>query len=472
MSFGTSDNLAGATLAAFRLPTAQALFGSPGHYDAIDVLVKPGADKALVERAIAKVLPPGVEVVTGQTVAAEQTSAVINNGLSVFSTALLVFAFVSLFVGGFTILNTFSITVSQRSRELALLRIVGASRRQVFRSVLGEAALVGAAASLVGLGLGVVAALGLEALLKGFGISLPSGPLVFEPRTAVVALGVGIGVTMVAAITPARRAVRVPPVAALMDRSASEPDPLRRRVTVGSIVGTAGVACLVAGLNASVLSLVVLGALAVFIGAGMLAPTVARPLASVIGRPLAGALGAPGRLGRENSMRSPRRTAQTSAALMVGLALVATVAVFGASLSKSATTSVNNAVSADYIITSSSAGGGEFSNSVASVASSVGGTAAVSTVYNGQFVFRQSLSDLTAVSADNLSRTVILAMVHGRGAPALAGGELLVDTTTAATDHLSVGSAGARYIRPDGKVDHNDRGDIPAQCLVGQLRGG
>ena len=385
VSFGSSDDLAGATLAAFNLPTAQALFDSPGHYDAIDVLVKPGADKASVERAIAKVLPPGVEVVTGQTVADEQTSAVMNSGLSVFSTALLVFAFVSLFVGGFTIFNTFSITVGQRSRELALLRIVGASRRQVFRSVLGEAAVVGVAASVVGLGLGVIAALGLEAMLKGFGISLPSGPLVFEPRTAVVALAVGIGVTMGAAITPARRAVRVPPVAALTDRSAGEADSLRRRVTIGSVVGGSGLACLLAGLNTSSLALVGLGALAVFIGAGMLAPTVARPLASAIGRPLARILGAPGRLGRENSMRSPRRTAQTAAALMVGLALVATVAVFGASLSKSATSSVNNAVSADYIITSSSAGDGEFSDSVASAAAGVGGTAAVSTVYDGQF---------------------------------------------------------------------------------------
>ncbi len=469
VSVGTSDNLAGATLAAFSLPTAQALFGSPGHYDAIDVLARPGADKMSVERAIAKVLPPGVEVVTGQTVADEQTSAVINNGLSVFSTALLVLAFVSLFVGGFTIFNTFSITVGQRSRELALLRIVGASRRQVFRSVLGEAALVGVVASSVGLGLGVIAALGLKAMLKGFGISLPSGPLVFEPRTAAVALGVGIGVTMVAAISPARRAVRVPPVAALMDRSAHEADPLRRRVTIGSVVGAAGLACLLAGLNAPALALVGLGALAVFISAGMLAPIVARPLASAIGRPLARSLGAPGRLGRENSMRSPRRTAQTAAALMVGLALVATVAVFGASLSKSATSSVNNAVSADYIITSSSAGNGEFSNSVASAASRVPGTAAVSTVYNGQFEFRRSLSDLTAVPAVNLARTVILAVTAGRGAPALAAGELLVDTTTATADHLSVGSVVPVTFAETGRSTMRIGGIFNPNALLGNF---
>ena len=230
VTFGTANNLAGATIAAFDLPTAQRLFGEVGRYDAIDVLTSPGADKSTVEHAIAAALPKGVEVVTGQTVANEQSND-INHSLSFFSTALLVFAFISLFVGAFTIFNTFSITVGQRTRELALLRIVGASRRQVFRSVLAEALIVGAVASLVGLGLGVLAALGLEALLKGFGITLPSGPLVFEARTVVVALLVGVGVTVVSAISPARRAVRIPPVAALADYRADEQESSRRRIT-------------------------------------------------------------------------------------------------------------------------------------------------------------------------------------------------------------------------------------------------
>ncbi len=209
VKFGTADNLAGATLAAFDVPTAQKLFNEVGHFDAVDVLAKPGADKAALQRAIARELPHGVEVVTGQTVANESTNS-INQALSFFSTALLVFAFISLFVGGFTIFNTFSILVGQRTRELALLRIVGASRRQVFRSVLVEAGLLGLVASLIGLGLGVLAALGLVALLKGFGITLPTGPLVFQSRTVIAALVVGIGVTMVSAISPARRAVRIP----------------------------------------------------------------------------------------------------------------------------------------------------------------------------------------------------------------------------------------------------------------------
>ena len=439
VKFGTANNLAGATIAAFKLPVAQRLFGEAGRYDAIDILTSPGVDKSTVQHAIAATLPKGVEVVTGQTVANEQSNDV-NQSLSFFSTALLVFAFISLFVGGFTIFNTFSITVGQRTRELALLRIVGASRRQVFRSVLAEAVIVGTVASLVGLGLGVLAAAGLEALLKAFGITLPSGSLVFEGRTIIVALVVGVGVTVVSAVGPARRAVRIPPVAALADYRADEEESSRRRIVIGSVIALLGIAALVFGLTKPAIQLVGLGAFAIFIGIGMLAPVVARPMASVIGRPLARLFGIVGKLGRENSMRSPRRTAQTASALMVGLALVATIAVFGASLSKSATSSVDNAISSNYIITSSSQGGaGGFSNSVSSAAAKVPGVTAVSTVYQGAFELRGSVSNLTAVSTDHLPSTIILRMQSGNGASSLASGQLLIDTTTANTKHLWVG---------------------------------
>jgi putative ABC transport system permease protein len=439
VKFGTADNLAGATIAAFNLPTAQHLFNEVGRYDAIDVLVKPGVDKTSVQHGIAQVLPSGVEVVTGQTVANEQTNS-INQALSFFSTALLVFAFISLFVGGFTIFNTFSILVGQRTRELALLRIVGASRRQVFRSVLVEAAILGFVASAIGLGLGVLAALGLEALLKGFGISLPSGSLAFEPRTVIAAIVVGLGVTVISAISPARRAVRIPPVAALVDYRGEQGESSRRRIIIGSVIAVIGIAALTLGLTKPAIQLVGLGAVAIFIGIGMLAPTVARPMSSALGRPLARAFRISGKLGRENSMRSPRRTAQTSSALMVGLALVSTITVFGASLSKSATSSVDNAVSANYIITATGNGAGGFSNSVADAGARVPGVAAASTVYSGEFEFRHSLANVTAVSPHHLSDTIILRMASGNGAPALVANELLIDTTTANSDHLSVGS--------------------------------
>ena len=359
VTFGSANNLAGATLAAFYLPTAQKIFNRPGQYDTIDVLAKPGANLAQVKADIARVLPPKVEVVTGQTVANEQTTA-INQGLGFFTKALLVFAFISLFVGSFTIFNTFSIIVGQRTRELALLRILGASRRQVFRSVLSEAFIVGLLASIVGVALGVAAAAGLEGLFNVLGFTLPSGGLVFEPRTAIVGLIVGVGVTLVSAISPARRAVRIAPVAALTDHDQVSTESSRRRIVVGTALALLGIVALAAGLTAPAIELVGLGAIAAFVAIGMLAPLVARPVSSVLGRPLARLLGVAGRLGRENSMRSPRRTAQTGAALMVGLALVSTIAVFGASLSRSVTASVDQAVSANYIITNSSAGAGEF----------------------------------------------------------------------------------------------------------------
>ena len=461
--FGTANNLAGATLAAFTLPTAQAIAQEVGQLDDINVVTAPGADKSAVQQAIAKVLPPGVEVVTGQTVVNESTNSV-NQALSFFSTALLVFAFISLFVGGFTIFNTFSIIVGQRTRELALLRIVGANRRQVFRSVLGEAALTGLVSSVIGLALGVLAALGLEALLRGFGITLPPGSLVFEPRTAIVGLLVGVGVTVVAALGPARRAVRIPPVAALDDRRSGPTASLRRRFIGGTALALVGVIMLAIGLAKPAIALVGLGAVAIFLGAATLAPAIARPLSSVIGRPLARVLGEPGKLGRENSMRSPRRTAQTASALMVGLALVAAISVFGASVSRSATSSADQAISADLIVTPT--GSGELSNSAASLASAVPGVTATTTFYSGQFEFQNTLSKLIAVSTNNLASTVILRMTSGTSA-ALAQGELLIDSTTAQNKHLAVGDTVPARFALTGPATLRIGGIFQANALIG-----
>jgi len=461
--FGSAGNLAGASLAAFTLPTAQAVVQKPGQFDDIIVVTAPGASKPAVQRAIAAVLPAGVQVVTGQTVINENTSA-ISQELSFFSTALLVFAFISLFVGGFTIFNTFSITVGQRTRELALLRIVGASRRQVFRSVLAEAAITGLVASVIGLGLGVLAALGLEALLRGFGTTLPAGSLVFEPRTVLVGLAVGVGVTVIAAIRPARNAVRIPPIAALSDRQSGTGFSLRRRFVGGTAVALAGVVLLAIGLAILAIALVGVGAVGIFIGVAMLSPAIARPLSSVIGRPLARVFGEPGKLGRENSMRSPRRTAQTASALMVGLALVAAISVFGASLSKSATSSADQAISAGLIVTAT--GTGELSDSVPAKASAVPGVTATTTVYGGQFEVQNSLATLRAVSTAHLAGTLILRMTAGTPA-ALARGELLIDATTATSKHLSVGDTLPATFARTGSSTLRIGGIYQANALIG-----
>ncbi len=467
VTFGADNNLAGVTLAGFDPPTAQALFNSRGHYTAIDVLAEPGADNVKLQLAIARSLPPGVQVVSGVAVANELTNTV-DNELSFISTVLLIFAAISLFVGGFTIFNTFSITIGQRTRELALLRVVGASRRQVFRSVLAEAALTGVVASAIGLGLGVAAALGLKALLKAFGIVLPAASLVFEARTAIVAFAVGVGVTVISAILPARRAVRIPPVAALVDQEDEPAASLGHRVIGGVVVAAAALALVIAGLAGPVVLLVGLGAVAAFVAAGMLVPVIARPLSSLLGGPLAALLGTPGKLGRQNAMRNPRRTSRTAAALMIGLALISTIAVLGASLSTSAKDQVDSAISADYIVT----GKGGFSKSVIPAVSQLPGVDTATTIYQGQFELRGALNTLVAATPANLDRTVTLHVTAGSGAPAMAAGRLLIDTTTASKDDLHVGSVVPVNFAQTGNTTMTIGGIFKPNPLVGSFVAG
>ena len=301
--------------------------------------------------------------------------------------------------------------------------------------MVSEAALTGLVASVIGVGLGVVAALGLRALLKAFGIVLPSAPLVFEARTPVVALVVGVGVTVLAAIIPARRAILIAPVAALVEADQdggggiSRMRLLRGRLT---LVG-GGVAVLLGVINANVL-LVGIGSYGLFMAALLLGPLAARPVANLIGRPLAALLGAPGRLGRRNATRNPRRTAQTAAALRIGLTLVSMIAVLGASLSASAKQSVDSAVRADYVVS------GKIATPVQPTVTHLPGVAATTLVYRGQFEAGNKLETMGAVTLPGLNSTVNLNVVSGQQATALAKGELLIDTNTARANHLSVGS--------------------------------
>ncbi|MDQ4090216.1 MAG: ABC transporter permease [Actinomycetota bacterium] len=347
--FGEADNLAGATLAIFEETTAQRVFGKVGRFDTIDVKADEGVSTAELRERVLGVLPPGVEVVTSQEVADESAQAV-SQALGFLSTALLVFGGIALFVGGFIILNTFSILVAQRTRELALLRALGASRRQVMASVIAEAFAVGVFASIVGIGLGVLVAVGLQSLLKSFGIDLPASGAVLEPRTFIASVIVGVGVTVLSSIAPARRASRIPPMAALRGGAEEHGGSLRRRTVAGAIAGAAGMAVLVRGLVGGEISLVGVGAALVFVGVALLSPMAARPMARVIGAPFPRIAGMSGKLGRQNAMRNPRRTAATSAALTVGLGLVACVSVLAASIKSSAAEIVDDYLAADYIV--------------------------------------------------------------------------------------------------------------------------
>jgi putative ABC transport system permease protein len=435
VTFGSDDNLAGGTLAGFTLTEAQRIFHSSGRVDTISVLTRPHANQIKVENELRRAVPRDAEVITGSQLVSQVSNAV-NSELSFISTALLIFAAIALLVGSFTIFNTFSITIGQRTRELALLRVLGASRGQLMRSVLAEAAATGLIASLVGLGLGVLAALGLEAVLRAFGVELPSTPLVFKARTPLIAVAVGVGVTLISSILPARRAVKVPAIAALSDAGgAVVRPPTGRRMLVGTGLGLLGLALVIAGIATPSLGATGLGALLVFVAVTALLPIVAKPVASVIGRPLAGRRRVAGRLGRENAMRNPDRTAQSAAALMVGLMLVSTIAVLGASLSRSANDAVSTAINADYIVS----GDGAFSNAVVPSIRKVRGVSAITSAYQGQFEFAGKVTTLTAVTTHDLGRTINLHLISG-SLGALSHGQMLVDETTATSDRLHVGS--------------------------------
>ena len=435
-SFVGAGDVPGATFASFSLPTAQKLFGAVGQLYTIDVLTRPGVNKQRVRQDIARLLPTGIQVVSGRTVAEQQASSTAQS-VAPLTTVLLVFGLIALVVGAFTIFNTFSIIVGQRTRELALLRVVGAGRGQLLGSVLLEALLVATVASLVGLGLGVLVALGLEALLNALGVPLPSGPLVFEPATAAAGLGVGVIATLVAAVGPAWRAVRIPAVAALSAQTEEPESGSKRRILPGGFLAVLGLGILGLGLGRPSLAMVGVGALGIFVGGAMLAPAAARPFSRAIGVPLGRLLGSSGHLGQVNAMRSPRRTAHSASALFVGLALVSAVSVIGASLAQAATSSVDNAIRADLIVSSSS---GTLGAGVARGVSALPHVSSSCLGYGADFEVRGSTVALKGICTSNLAANVILRVVAGTAVPALSRGELLVDATTARTQHLRVGT--------------------------------
>src|SRR5918996_831019 len=231
--FGAADSLGGATIAAFEVETAQRVLGTPDGFTTIDVVGAPGVGAPTLKERLSEIVPEGVEVVTGTDLAKESADQV-KEGLGFFQNGLLVFAGISLFVGAFIIFNTFSITVAQRSRELALLRTMGASPGQVQRSVLAEAAIVGIVASLAGVVLGVVGAIGLTKILNALGISLPVSRTQVLPRTVLVSIAIGLVVASVSALVPARRAARVHPMEALREAGPSSTRSYRRRMLAGS----------------------------------------------------------------------------------------------------------------------------------------------------------------------------------------------------------------------------------------------
>jgi putative ABC transport system permease protein len=351
IGFGELDSLAGATVAMFDPRTAMDLYSVGGDYLSLKIAADTGVDAEGLRDRIAATVGDGYAVRTGAEAAAE-LAASINEGLGFFTTGLLVFAGVSLFVGAFIIANTFSIVVAQRTRELALMRAIGASRRQVLGSVLTEAVVVGLAGSAVGVAAGAGLALALQRLLAVVGLPLPSGSLVVNASAAVIGLVVGVTVTTVSALAPAVKATRIPPVAALT--AAAAPPPPRmgaKRIVAGVLVAGVGGAMLGFGLfGQGGLPTVGAGAGVLLIGLALLAALVARPVIVFTGWPIARFLAIRGELARENALRNPRRTAATASALMIGLGLVTFASIFGASLTRSAETVIDEAFQAEYVV--------------------------------------------------------------------------------------------------------------------------
>ncbi|WP_432938945.1 ABC transporter permease [Kribbella sp. CA-253562] len=432
LGFGGEKNLGGTTGAYFDSATAQKLLGAPGRFDAINVSAAPGVDPAgLVERLNA-VLPAGAEAVTGATVVRESTDAV-NEDLKFVGILFMVFAGIALFVGSFIIWNTFTMTITQRTREIALLRAIGATRRQVNRSLILEALLLGVLASAVGVGLGVLVAKGLDLLMGAVGFSLPSTSLQVEPRTIVVSLLVGTVVTVVAALLPAYRATKVLPVEALRDAVPGAGNPSRKRIVGGSVVTAFGVAGIVTTLYGD-LSMMLFGPslLAVIAGVLMMLPVATRPLAAAIGVPLR-LRGMPGELARQNAMRNPRRTSSTAAALMVGLTLVVGMGVFASSLKASFGDVIGESVNADLFLRSSSAQAPGFSPEVISTVQAVPGVGLVTASGWGQARFDGGDSSYSAVDPATAKDGLNLGL--SSGSVSALGTDGVVVSQSAATKH-------------------------------------
>jgi len=431
--------LAGASLTTFDLKTAQQLFeGGKDVYNGIWVTAKDGVSQAELRDRVKPLLPVGAEAVTGDKAADESASA-INQSLSFISTFLLVFAGVSLVVGTFLIINTFSILVAQRSRELALFRALGASRRQVSRSVLFEALVIGIIGSTVGLALGFVLATGIKVLFAAIGLDLSGSPLVFEPRTALASYLVGILVTVFAAYLPGRRASRIAPVEALRDDVAMPESSIRRRAAIGTAMTVLGALALGVGLFTSIPNALVSiggGMFLVVVGVAIASPLLGRPVVGLVGMFYRRMFGTVGRLAEQNAMRNPRRTAATASALMVGLTLVSMMAVFGQSTKASVDKTIAASFSADYVV--SNAIGVPFSPVVVDQVKKVPGVDAVARF---RFVAAKVGADSTQVGGIEpapFAKAMKVKMDSGR-IGALSGQTLLVESTLARQKGLVVG---------------------------------
>jgi putative ABC transport system permease protein len=379
------SSFGGAAVLDLILPEAQRLLGKGSSFDEIQVASKPGVSAQQLKADLRRALPASVDVRTGSEQAAKESKDIRDN-LGFLKTFLLAFAFIALFVGAFLIFNTFSITVAQRMREFALLRTLGASRRQVWRAVVSEGLLLGLIGGALGLAIGIGTAALLRELFIAFGADLPSKGNVIAARTVIVTILVGVLVSLLASLSPAIRAMRVPPVEALREGAVPITRARGRRMAiVAGVVLAIGVALMCGGLfgdfkpASAAIALMGSGAALSFLAVALLSPRLVPPLANVIGRPIERVTGITGRLARENSIRQPGRTAVTAAALMIGVALVSFASIFAAG----AKATINDAIDANLksaFVVQNTDGYSPFSPEVLKTVDDVDGVSSVSAV--------------------------------------------------------------------------------------------
>jgi putative ABC transport system permease protein len=445
--YSTKTETGGYIGALFARDQAVKLFTDGQHVGVADI-AGTGLSQTELKSRIAAALPD-LKVMTGKEVKDEAQNQ-INTALKFINYFLLAFGAIALLVGTFIIYNTFSMIVAQRLRELALLRAIGASRKQVSRSVLFEAVIVGLVGSVLGIAGGVGLAYGLRALLNSFNVGLPSGSLQLQPRTIVVALLVGVVVTAFSAYTPARRASKTAPVAAMREEFASTGTSLRKRTIAGAVLAVIGALGLAAGATAKsgggAAGLVGLGALGMIFGVLLGAPALSRPIVGGVGAVVAKPFGPVGRLARTNAVRNPRRTAATAFALTLGLMLVTAIAVFGSSAKKSVNALIDNGVTADYILTGPDAIGVPIG--AGDKAAKVDGVSTAVALHPVRVKVNGSSERGTGVDG-SLDQVGPYKVVQGVGN--LTGHDIMVAKDKAESSHWTLGST-VVMTSPDGKV--------------------
>ncbi len=471
----------GASIAGLILPEAQRITGKRGEFDQIAIAADEGVSEATLARRVAQVTPPSLLVETAKQ-NAERNSDQIREDIGFLRIALLVFAFVALFVGAFLIFNTFSITVAQRIREFGMLRTLGAGRGQILGSVVVEALVIGLLGALLGLAGGYGIAVGLNALFVAIGIDLPTTALVTKDRTIVVALLIGVGITLVSSFIPALRSTRVPPIAALL--ALELPQSRRRGIVVAGLallLGVAGLVMVLVGLfggasGGGAAGLMGAGAVAVLLGVSLFSPRLVRPLASVAGRPLEMLRRLTGRLARENTQRNPARTAVTAAALMIGLAVVAFVTVFAAGIKSSIATAVDESFQGELVLQNSD-GFSPISPGAAEAARQVPGVELVSTIRAAQAKLADG-GGRERVSALEPDASSVLTIDWTEGGPQtlrrLTDGEVILDKSFASDNGLERGDR-ARFLtqigaRPNLTVvgEFEDKAELLGSAIVTQ----